>query len=65
MLFERVVIKEPEAEKESWDCIPDPIGYRLADGAELALATKIAGGTKAVGGMDDASCKLTNQRRVM
>lgn len=49
MLFERVVLETPEAEKGSWDCIPDPIGYRLADGAELALATKIAGGTKAVG----------------
>ena len=49
MLFERVVVETPESEKGSWDCIPDPIGYRLADGAELALATKIAGGTKAVG----------------
>ena len=49
MLFERVVAETPEAEKGLWDGIPDPIGYRLADGAELALATKIAGGTKAVG----------------
>ena len=49
MLFERVVVETSETEKGSWDCIPDPIGYRLADGAELALATKIAGGTKAVG----------------
>ena len=49
MLFERVVAETPEAEKESWESIPDPIGYRLADGAELALATKIASGTKAVG----------------
>ncbi|KAL8976637.1 MAG: hypothetical protein Q9205_007394, partial [Flavoplaca limonia] len=44
MLFERIVDKEPE---KSFEHIPDPIGYRLADGAQLALATKIASGGKA------------------
>ncbi|KAL8882740.1 MAG: hypothetical protein Q9192_007532, partial [Flavoplaca navasiana] len=44
MLFERIADKEPE---KSFEHIPDPIGYRLADGAQLALATKIASGGKA------------------
>ncbi|KAL8683335.1 MAG: hypothetical protein Q9186_000719 [Xanthomendoza sp. 1 TL-2023] len=47
MLHERIAIKIPDDEKESWQRIPDPIGYRLADGATLALATKLAYGSKA------------------
>ncbi|KAL8735168.1 MAG: hypothetical protein Q9166_001044 [cf. Caloplaca sp. 2 TL-2023] len=47
MLFERIAMKIPAAEKRAWDRIPDPIGYRLADGAQLALASKLAYGSKA------------------
>ena len=51
MLFERIAIVPTPGDKEKsetrFQSIPDPIGYRLADGAQLALATKIAGGGKA------------------
>ena len=51
MLFERIaIVLTPGDEEKSetrFQSIPDPIGYRLADGAQLALATKIAGGGKA------------------
>ena len=51
MLFERIAIVLTPGDKEKsetrFQSIPDPIGYRLADGAQLALATKIAGGGKA------------------
>ncbi|CAO1601167.1 hypothetical protein XANCAGTX0491_004831 [Xanthoria calcicola] len=51
MLFERIAIAPTPGDKEKsetrFQSIPDPIGYRLADGAQLALATKIAGGGKA------------------
>ena len=45
MLFTRIA--DTSAPGKSFDHIPDPIGYRLADGAQLALATKIATGGKA------------------
>ncbi|KAL8794208.1 MAG: hypothetical protein Q9182_007629 [Xanthomendoza sp. 2 TL-2023] len=47
MLHQRIAVQIPDEEKESWQPIPDPIGYRLADGATLALATKLAYGSKA------------------
>ncbi|KAL8721933.1 MAG: hypothetical protein Q9225_001489 [Loekoesia sp. 1 TL-2023] len=47
MLFERVAVEIPNAEKGLWDRIPDPVGYRLAEGAQFALASKITYGTNA------------------
>lgn len=45
MLFSRIA--DTSSPRNSFEHIPDPIGYRLADGAQLALATKIATGGKA------------------
>ena len=47
MLFERVVIEEHDAEKGFWEKIPDPIGYRLAEGGQVVLAGKAIRGTRA------------------
>ena len=46
MLFERIAVEIPDAGKGVWDRIPDPVGYRLAEGARLALAGKVAHGTR-------------------
>ena len=45
MLFERVAVESTNAGKGVWDSIPDPVGYQLANGAQLALAGKMAYGT--------------------
>ena len=47
MLFERVAVERPYAGKGVWDRIPDPVGYQLADGEQLALASQMGYGTKA------------------
>ena len=41
MLFERVAVESTHAGKGPWDSIPDPVGYQLANGAQLALAGKM------------------------
>lgn len=48
MLHERVAIEIPKDTKELWERIPDPNGYLLAEGAQLALASKVAAGTMGV-----------------
>ena len=46
-LFNRVRVESTDAGKGVWDSIPDPVGYQLANGAQLVLAGKMGYGTTA------------------
>ena len=47
MLFERIVVESTDAGKGVWGSMPDPVGYQLANGAQLALAGRMGYGTTA------------------
>ncbi|KAL8936591.1 MAG: hypothetical protein Q9216_004852 [Gyalolechia sp. 2 TL-2023] len=38
MLYERIGVEVVDAERHLWERMPDPIGYRIAEGAQLTLA---------------------------